>query len=191
LKELLELIFSDKSYLESYLQIPSGKLWHHQYLYGMLEHLVCMLDLSEIMFRHYPEINLELLKTGMITHFLGNVQEFDQNGYINYSREGRLLGHALLTVLQLEKHINQLNDFPGELRMQLYHLIICDKSIDTASSTVLPMTREAISFSNLMRLDIQANAVERIINRDKLEDSDWTKYNNLFNCFIYTRVVTV
>lgn len=190
LKDLLERVFSDKSFLTRFMQMPSGKLWHHQYLYGMLEHLLCILDLSEIMYQHYPVLNIELLKMGMITHFLGNVREFDQDGFINYSKEGRLLGHALLSIQQLDKYIEDTEDFPEELKIQLYHLIISNKSQDAEPSQVLPMTREAILLSNLIRVDIQANAVERILCNDKLEDSNWTKFNNLFNRFIYGKTVS-
>jgi len=190
LKNLLERVFLDKTFLVSYMQMPSGKLWHHQYLFGMLEHLVCLLDLSEIMFQHYPLLNLELLKTGIITHFLGNVREFDQDGFINYSKEGRLLGHSLLSIQQLDKYIDDTEDFPEELKIQLYHLIISNKSQNAESLQVPPMTREAILLSNLIRLDIQANAVERILGNDRLDGSNWTKFNNLFNRFIYGKTVS-
>jgi 3'-5' exoribonuclease len=190
LKDLLERIFSNKSFLARYLQMPSGKLWHHQYRYGLLEHLVCIMDLSEIMYHHYPALNLDLLKTGMITYLLGNLCEFDQDGFINYSREGRLLGHALLSLQQLDFHIEGIEGFPEELKIQLYHLIVSNESQDGTPSQVLPMTREAIILAHLMRLDIQANAVERILCNDKLEGSDWTKYNKLFNRFIYDKSIS-
>ena len=189
LKNLLEKIFSDKSFLNRYMQMPSGKLWHHQYLFGVLEHLVCLMDLSEIMYQHYPTLNLDLLKTAMITHFLGNLREYDQDGFINYSREGRLLGHALLSIQQLDLYIKSMEDFPEELKIQLYHLIVSNESQNGEPSQVLPMTREAILLTNLIRLDVQANAVERILCHDKLEGSSWTKFNNLLNRFIYEKTI--
>jgi len=189
LKNLLQQIFSDKSLLDRYLQMPSGKLWHHQYLYGMLEHLVCIMDLSEIMYQHYPALNIDLLKTGMIVSLLGNLLEFDQEGFINYSKEGRLLGHALLSIRQLDSYMEDMEDFPEELKVQLYHLIVSNESLDGKTSQVPAMTREAIILTHLIRLDIQSNAVERILYHDKIEDSDWTKFNKLFNRFLYVRTI--
>ena len=187
LKNLLTDIFSDPNFLEKYLQMPSGKLWHHHYLYGTLEHVVCLLDLSEVLALHYPLLNLDLLKAGIILRFLGKLDEFEQNGFINYSREGRLLGGALLSTHYLHQNIQQQKDFPEELKLQLTHLLMSNESGAHENSPVQPMTREAIVLKNLIHLDIEANAVERIIQYDCIENSDWTKFNQLLNRFVYTK----
>ncbi|UCF63069.1 MAG: hypothetical protein JSW33_10900 [bacterium] len=189
LKNLLTDIFSDAGFLETYLQMPSGKLWHHHYLYGTLEHVVCLLDLSDIMATHYPLINLDLLKAGIFLRFLGKIDEFEQDGFINYSGKGRLFGGAILSVHHLNQHMTQQEDFPEELKLQLTHLLLSNESGAHEKSPVQPMTREAISLKNLIRLDIEANAVERIIQYDYVENSDWTKFNPLLNRFIYCKRV--
>jgi 3'-5' exoribonuclease len=190
LKRLLQHIFSEKSRLTRYLRMPSGKLWHHQYQYGILEHLVCILDLADTMYLHYPALNLDLLKTGMIVNFLGNLHEFDQDGFINYSNKGRLLGHSLLSLWELDSYLKDLGDFPAELKIQLFHLIVSHDAWDDRDSQILPMTREALIMAHIRRLDIQANAVERIIENDKLEGSDWTKFNKLLNRFVYEKTMS-
>ena len=86
--------------------------------------------------------------------------------------------------------MEDLEEFPAELKIQLYHLIVSNDSQNSKSSQVLPMTREAIILAHLIRLDIQANAVERILYHDKLEDSNWTKFNTLFNRFIYAKTIS-
>ena len=80
--------------------------------------------------------------------------------------------------------------FPEELKTQLFHLIVSNAVGDEQYSGVLPMTREAIICNHLIRLDMQANAVERIISADKLDNSKWTKYNNLLKRFIYDTMLS-
>jgi len=189
LTNLLSDIFSEPHFLETYLQMPSGKLWHHHYLYGTLEHVVCLLDLSDVMARHYPLLNLDLLKAGIFLRFLGKLDEFEQNGFINYSCEGRLLGGALLSVHRLNSYIQSQENFPAELKLQLTHLLISNEPGAHEISPVQPMTREAIVLKNLIHLDCEANAVERIIQNDSVEKSDWTNFNTLLSRYIYTRSV--
>jgi 3'-5' exoribonuclease len=182
---LLRRIFKDGTVLEKYLNMPSGKLWHHNYLYGNLEHMVCLLDLAETMSDHYPAIKKELLKTAIILRNLGNMLQFSTDGFIDYTTVGRLLGLPILAFQKLKQEIDPISDFPEELKIQLVHLILCQESQVEKTAVVLPMTLEAIVLNQLIQMDILMNAAQRIIRNDRLPDSNWTKYNNLLQRFIY------
>jgi 3'-5' exoribonuclease len=185
LKQLLQAIFPEEKMLQQFLKLPSGKLWHHNYLYGMLEHLVALLDLTEPLLRHYPALNADLLKTGIILYALGTEQTFRRDGFIEYSDRGRLLGRALLGALQVEQKIREIENFPEELRDQILHMLISQSGRDATDAPAKPMTREAIALQKLIELDITLNAVERIIRHDRLPHTSWTRYNNLLDRFIY------
>lgn len=183
--QLLEKLFPDEDTLLIYLKSPSGKLWHHNYLYGVLEHVVCLLDLSDIMYIHYPQLDIELLKVAIIIQFLGNKHEFETEGFIEYTDEGRLLGHVAIDYDLTRKAIDEVDAFPTDLRLKLLHLILSRESRGEEGSAIPPMMLEGIVLNHLIQLDIQANAAQRIIKNDRLPDSNWTKYNNLFNRFLY------
>ena len=53
LKQLLESLFKEPDLLDAYCNTPAGKLWHHNYLGGLLEHVVTVLDLAETLKTHY------------------------------------------------------------------------------------------------------------------------------------------
>ena len=186
LNELLNHIFPDISAWDIYLKTPSGKLWHHNYLYGILEHIVCLLDLSDVMVKHYPIIQIDLLKTAIILHNLGKKIEYGYNGFIDYTTEGRLIGHIVLGYQMVDEKIAEIDDFPDELRLQLLHLILSHQGSKENDAPVVPMTLEAMVLHLMNELDVQANAFLRIIENDRLPDnSKWTRYNNLLNRFIY------
>lgn len=182
---LLRQTFKDEVVLDKYLSMPSGKLWHHNYLYGNLEHMVCLLDLVETMSDHYPDIKKELLKTAIILRNLGNMLQFSTEGFIDYTTMGRLLGLPTLAFQKLKQEIDSISEFPAELKIQLVHLILSQESQVEKTASVLPMTIEAIVLNQLIQLDILTNAAQRIIRNDRLPDSNWTKYNNLLQRFIY------
>lgn len=185
LSQLLQAVFPEEKSLQLFLKLPSGKLWHHNYLYGMLEHLVVLLDLTEPLLQHYPALNADLLKTGIILYALGTEQTFQKDGFIDYSDRGRLWGRALLGVLQVEQKIREIEHFPEELKNQIIHLMVSQSGRDATDASVKPMTREAIALQKLIELDTTLNAVERIIRHDRLQHTSWTRYNNLLDRFIY------
>ncbi len=185
LNRLLEKLFPDEDSLDEYLKTPSGKLWHHNYLYGLLEHIVCMLDLAEVMKNHYPRLQMDLVKTAIILHNFGKKIEYGYDGFIDYSTEGRLIGHIVLGFQLIQEAIRDIPDFPEALRLRLLHLILSHQGGNDQGSPVVPMTLEAIVLHQIDELDIKTNAFLRIMESDRLPDSEWTRFNNLLNRFIY------
>jgi 3'-5' exoribonuclease len=162
LKELLTSLFDDKVFEEAYCMSPAGKLWHHNYLSGLLEHVVAMLDIARLIKVNYPQIDSDLLKTGIICHDMGKVKEYSLNGFIDFSDQGRLLGHVAMGFEIVGRHIDRIKNFPEELRIQLLHLILSHQSEGKEGNAVLPMTLEAVVLRYLIQLDANANALCRI-----------------------------
>ncbi len=184
LNQLLHAVFQDPHLAEDYFTAPGGKLWHHNYLYGMLEHVTALLDLAEVMKRHYPTLDLDLLKTGIICHDLGKVREYSLNGFIDFSTEGRLIGYLAIGFHLLQEKIDKIEGFPENLRLQLQHMVLSHPDKEN-SAPVVPMTLEAMVLHQLIQLDAHANALVRILEYDTLPDAEWTKYIPLLDRFIY------
>ena len=186
LKALLAAMFEDAAFEQQYFQAPVGKLWHHAYLYGMLEHVVCLLDLSEVLARHYPQLDADLLKCGIILHDLGKVWEYaTTGGFVEFTDEGRLIGHPVMGYHHLQEYIARIPDFPSELALQLAHFMLSHDSLNDVGSPVQPMTLEAAALAGLNQLDGLLNAFERIIEKDVLPGNRWSKFNHLLNRFVY------
>jgi 3'-5' exoribonuclease len=184
LRNLLAAIFRNEQFAESYYRSPAGKLWHHNYLGGMLEHVVNLLDYSDMMKIHYPAIDIDLLKTGIICHDLGKVDEYMLNGFIDFSDEGRLLGNTAISYGIVERHIRELENFPEPLRIQLQHLVLSHPTAEQGGA-VKPMTLEAVVLQQLIQLDAHANALMRIRENDVLPENRWSKYIPLLERFVY------
>lgn len=185
LAKLLTLLFEDRDFKEAYCMSPAGKLWHHNYLSGMLEHVVAMLDMAEVMTNHYPSLNLDLLKTGIICHGVGKVREYSLEGFIDFSDQGRLLGYIAPGFEMISRRIGECENFPPELKDQLLHLILSHQADAEASAPIPPMTLEAVVLQHLILLDANANALCRILENDALPGARWTKFIPLLQRFVY------
>lgn len=185
LHTLMQKLFANKSFAEAFYIAPSGKLWHHNYLGGTLEHAATLLALADVLTAHYPQVNKDLLRCGIVCHYAGKVSEYALDGYIEFSDWGRLLGYAAMGIRIVEDAIEGIDNFPEELRKKLLHLIIIHQSGEENKSGILPMTLEAVVLKHLISLDGNTNALCRITEKDALPDSRWSKYIPLLGRFVY------
>ncbi len=183
---LLETFFPDEKSWLRYWRTPAGKLWHHNYLYGVLEHVTCLLDLTEVLYKHYPTLDKDLLKSAIILRELGKTELFEKELFIEYSTNGRLIGEAALTFQRVSAVVAEMETFPDELKRTLFHLLVSrEQAQNRPEAFPVPMTLEAVALNLLEELDIRLNAIRRIVNNDRQPGSAWTRYNNLLDRFIY------
>lgn len=186
LKRLLDSFFTDKDFLDHFIPAPAGKLWHHNRLGGLLEHTLSVVEICDYVGGQYDLVDKDLLLAGAILHDIGKVSEYDtSSGFIEYSDEGRLLGHIVIGQRMVDEKISQIQGFPPELRKKLIHLILSHHGELEQASPVVPMTLEAIILYYADQLDSKADAFTRIIKGEKEPGKRWSKYVKLIDRFIY------
>ena len=184
LRQLIETIFADETIWARYTETPGGKLWHHAYLGGLAEHTLSLARLCDLLAGHYKQLNRDLLIAGALLHDFGKIEELETKVGIDYSIEGRLLGHITLGALFVEESIRQIEGFPDELRRQLLHLILSHQGEGAMGSPVKPMTPEALALHYADDLDSKLNALERI-RAHTPEGQPFSDYIKLMERFFY------
>jgi 3'-5' exoribonuclease len=96
LKKLLKSFFDDREIAERFKRAPAAKGFHHIYLGGLLEHTHSVTRIAGPDRIHYPGVNRDLLLTGGILHDIGKINEFSYDRLVEYSDEGRLIGHIII-----------------------------------------------------------------------------------------------
>lgn len=188
LQKLIRLVF-DHNFIEKYARAPGGKLWHHAYIGGLLEHTLSMIQICEIMAKKYEKINRDLLITGAVFHDIGKLEEYTyENGFIDFSDEGRLWGHISIGAHWLRQWIEQLektSGFPVELKRQLIHLVLSHQGRLEHGSPVTPQTLEAMVLYYADEMDSKANALDHILDRDREPGRKWSKFIPMLDRFVY------
>lgn len=186
LQTLINLFLQDHHFMERFCSAPGGKLWHHAYLGGLLEHTLSVMTISGFLFRHYQDsVNADLLFSAGFLHDIGKVDEFSTHGFIEYSTPGRLLGHITLGANQVLEKISHIPDFSEQLKEQLVHCILSHHGQKERGSPVVPMTIEALILNFADDLDASVAAFQRIMTREKEPGKVWSNYVNLIDRFIY------
>ncbi len=186
LKELLLSIFEDKEFFTLFANSPAAKTWHHNYLGGLLEHTISVTTICDFVSHLYP-LNKDLLITGAILHDIGKVYEYHIKPTIDFSVEGRLVGHIPLGDKLLCEKAAKVNNFPKELLIKLRHLILAHHGEYEKASARLPQTLEAIVLYYSDNLDAQTVGVQQLIQSVKNPDADWTEYDRLNNRYFYIK----
>ena len=185
LQDLLQAFFRDQKTVELFQRAPAAKGFHHIYLGGLLEHTLSVVRLLEKVSEHYPTLNKDMLITGGILHDIGKIYEFSYDHIIDYSDEGRLIGHIVMGVEMIDKKIDTIPDFPPQLALELRHIILSHHGEFEFGSPKRPKTLEALVVHYIDDLDAKFNAFQILITDSTNTDSDWTNYNRLLERFIY------
>ncbi len=185
LRRILEELFSDADLAESFCQAPAAKRMHHAYIGGLLEHTVGLIRLSEAVCKLYPHLGRDLLVCASICHDIGKTREFAwHKPPIEYTDEGRLLGHISIGLQMVEKAIEtaKLNPCSKKL-LALKHLVLSHHGQKEFGSPVLPMTEEAVVFHMLDDLDAKLNFLSGL--KDVGDRPGWTDFQRLFERYFY------
>ncbi|GBD94281.1 3'-5' exoribonuclease YhaM [bacterium BMS3Abin05] len=186
LSKLLHSVFDEPDFWSNFRQAPGGKLWHHNRLGGLMEHSIGVSEICLNASDQYPLISKDLLLAGALLHDIGKVKSYvTQAGFIDYADDGRLLGHIVLGYNQTERSIDEIPDFPLELRKEILHLILSHHGKLEQGSPVVPMTIEAIVLYHADEMDSKADAFTRIMTGEIPAGKKWSNYVKLLNRFIY------
>lgn len=184
LKTLLELIFSDEEIADSFQKAPAAKGFHHAYIGGLLEHTLSVTQLLDLVANHYQQANRDLIITGGILHDIGKIHELSFKGSMNYTDEGRLIGHIVIAVELVDTKIAEITDFPKQLALELRHILLSHHGTLEYGSPKRPKTIEALIVNFIDDLDAKMNAFGEFISNSGNESS-WTPYHRLLERFIY------
>lgn len=185
IKKLLRNIFDDIEFKNKFLQAPAAKLWHQNYIGGLLEHTLQVTEICDKVLVYYKNVNRDILIAGSLLHDIGKVFELSMEGFIDYSDKGRLLGHVMMGYEYVARKISDLPELPEPVANQILHIILSHHGEKDQGAPVVPMTLEAMIMHGADYLDSQASAFVRIIQKEKDAGSKWSKYVNLIDRYIY------
>ena len=143
------------------------------------------MEVCGLLASHYHEVDEELLITGALLHDVGKIEEFGGKWAIDYTDYGRLVGHLTQGAIFLDRAMQNMDDFPAELRMKLLHMIISHHGETAKGSPIVPKTVEALILTYLDELDAQINAWRHIIERDKDGHRSWSSFITLIDRHLY------
>jgi 3'-5' exoribonuclease len=174
LKSLLETIFADEALAVAYRTAPAAKAVHHAWIGGLIEHVLSLCHLAKFTAAHYPDIDFDLLLTGVILHDVGKTSELTYARSLGYSTEGQLIGHIVIGVQMVEDAIRKMPDFPPRLRDLVLHMILSHHGMLEFGSPKVPSFLEAMLLHQIDTLDSKMECMRASTEKERFSDSEWT-----------------
>lgn len=182
-KALSERFLADHSFVELFKKAPAAKNFHHNYVGGLLEHTLSVSRMALHVTEQYQELERDLLITGSFLHDIGKTREFRVNGIIEYTDEGRLLGHLVMGISMVDEKLSDIKHFPKEKVLLLKHLILSHHGQYEFGSPKRPKCLEAFALHLIDDLDAKMNGLRRYMEKDNQEGS-WTDFNRMFERYL-------
>ncbi|MBW2167885.1 MAG: HD family phosphohydrolase, partial [Deltaproteobacteria bacterium] len=99
--------------------------------------------------------------------------------HIDYTDQGRLIGHVVLGVAMLNEKLSELKEFPEDLAVRLKHLLLSHHGQYEFGSPKKPKFLEAFALNLIDDLDAKINGLGRFMEKDQQEGA-WTDFNRMF-----------
>jgi 3'-5' exoribonuclease len=184
LRALVDAFFTDQEFVDRFRLAPAARRVHHDYLGGLLEHTVDMLTLARAVLEVYPQIDQDLLITGVLLQDVGKLREFNWEPEIISTDEGQLIGHIVLTYEMVVKAMETIPEFPEALAVRIKHMLVAHQGRYEWGSPRRPQTLEAIALHHLENMSAQINRFQLLIE-NRPSGEVWTPYDRLLGRQLY------
>ncbi len=176
--------------MKSFCSAPAASQNHHNYIGGLLEHTLTMMQIGSAVLPFYPDLQRDLVIAGLFLHDIGKTQELAVDISINYTDAGQLLGHITQGAVLIAQKADALKQrsikIDEHILNHIIHIVLSHHGQYEYGSPKLPATAEAFFVAHLDNLDAKINLVSSKIENDS-GDSDWTAYISSIQSKIYKK----
>ena len=146
-------------YQNEFFDYPAASKNHHNFVGGLATHVVGMLDVANDLCRLYPQLNRDLLISGVLLHDIGKIKELSGPIATEYTLQGKLIGHISLMNAKLAETAKELGFEDSEEEILLRHMVLSHHGKMEYGSPVLPLIMEAEVLSLIDNLDARIIAL--------------------------------
>ncbi len=189
-KALVGEFLADTELMEKFCTAPAAAALHHSYIGGLLEHTHNMLRVAVAILPLYPEVQGDLVLTGILIHDIGKTEELSYDMAFSYTDSGQLIGHIAKSYLLLHQKAEALaaegTKIDDAILDALGHIVLSHHGKYEFGSPKLPATPEAFMVNYIDDLDAKINQVTAAIDNEP-GDSNWTGYRKPLETRLYRK----
>ena len=188
LKLLTDAFLNDQELMKQFCIAPAAMMMHHNYLGGLLEHTLNMLNVAQVLFPLYPKIQKDLVLAAILLHDMAKTQELSYKIGFSYTDRGQLLGHIIQGTQMITQKADDLRadgtPIDPEILDCLLHIIVSHHGQYDFGSPKLPATPEAFMVNYIDNLDAKMNQTMTLIENEPGDDN-WTAYQRSLETKLY------
>ncbi len=161
----------------------AGKSIHHCYEGGLLEHTLSSVKLAVLLSAHYA-VNRNYVVAGAVFHDIAKIYELSDGDLVDYTEEGKLIGHLIKSFELLDRFTAKITNFPHTTKMHLRHILASHHGEYEFGSPKTPQTSEALLVHHIDLIDSKMNSFETAKRQDN-SLGHWTGLVKHLNRIVY------
>ncbi|MGK0367847.1 MAG: 3'-5' exoribonuclease, partial [Thermoproteota archaeon] len=143
IRELLIAVINDQEIARRLKTWQAGKTIHHAYQSGLLEHILSCCELGLTLSPIY-KVNTSYVIAGCFLHDLCKIYELTDGANVEYTEEGKLVGHLVKSLEIVDRFSYRIPNFPYKLKLHLKHILLSHHGQYEYGSPKIPQTSEAM-----------------------------------------------
>lgn len=183
IRDLLKSITNDPEISRRLKTWQAGKSIHHAYKSGLLEHILSCSYLAVNLSRHY-KVNDNYVVAGCILHDLCKIYELTDGMNVEYTEEGKLVGHLVKGLEIVDRFSYRIKNFPHHMRMHLKHILLAHHGEYEYGSPKIPQTSEAYLVHLIDLMDSKMGTMEMIKKTDS-QTGHWSGFVKHLDRIVY------
>jgi len=183
IKDLLKNVLADNEIERRLKKWQAGKSIHHAYQSGLLEHILSCANLAQSLSKVY-QVNENYVIAGAILHDLCKIYELTDDINVEYTEEGKLVGHLVKSLEIIDKYSFKINDFPYQMKLHLKHIMLSHHGEYAYGSPKIPQTKEAMLVHLIDLMDSKMHSFKTVIQNDN-NTGHWTNYIKHLDRIVY------
>ena len=178
-KQLRKLVSNIYKTNKKKLMIHPGSIkMNHNYRSGLLEHILSMAKVAKKIIPLY-DVNKDIVLAGVLLNDIGKLREINSEYESDYTFEGNLIGHKVISRDMVRESIDRIKNFPEILAKKIEHILISDLGQDSFKNQKTPSFPEALLIHLIHLLDSKMSLMEISLEQD--QDSGY--FTNQYNYF--------
>lgn len=183
IRDLLTLMLNDSEIRRRLKTWSAAKSIHHAYQSGLLEHTLSCTELGSSLAKHYG-VNVSYVVAGTILHDLCKIYELTDGMGVEYTEEGKLVGHLVKSVELLDRFAYKVKGFPYQMKLHLKHILISHHGQIEFGSPKVPQTSEAMLVHLIDLMDSKMASFAEIKRKDMLP-GHWSGFIKHLDRLVY------
>lgn len=161
---------------------------HHDYVGGLLEHTLEMMEIAETIVKLYPRANRSIVLAGIFLHDIGKIDELglDQTNFVR-TLTGYLVGHITIGILLLQKFLPPA--FPQEKKLAIEHIILSHHREPEFGAVVRPATLEAIIVSMADLASSVTRQFQKELDEGRPDETGFGEFHKFMKNRIYHKEI--
>jgi 3'-5' exoribonuclease len=183
LRDLLLAILNDYEIARRLKIWQAGKSIHHAYQSGLLEHILSCSQLAVTLSPHY-NVNVSYVVAGCILHDICKIYELSEGPVVEYTEEGKLIGHLVKGLEIVDLYALKINNFPHSVKTHLKHILLSHHGEYAYGSPKIPHTSEAFLVHLIDLMDSKMSSFEQVKKTDS-STNHWSGFVKHLDRIVY------